>query len=99
RRSGILFGAHPGQCVVSPFTRYSVRTAVNAAIDGDSSAAARSEDHRENDMLARASSVGRFGNSKAVRVICTTYLASQHAAEIPVERFPIQPCRVGIFHQ
>src|SRR6202158_4279263 len=77
RRSGILFGAHPGQCVVSPFTRHSVPTAVDTAIDGDSSAAARSEDHRENDMLARASSVGRFGNSKAVRVICATHLASQ----------------------
>ena len=50
-------------------------------------------------MLARARTVSGFGNRQAVGVICATYFTFQRAAQVLVERFPVQPRGVGVFHQ
>src|SRR5438874_266552 len=57
RRARKLVSAHPRQRVVAPFAGHAVRTAVHAAVDGDSAAAAGSENHRKHHVLAGSGTV------------------------------------------
>src|SRR5260370_11802149 len=99
RGTGKLFRLHPRQCVVPPFARNSIPTAVHAAIDRNSSAASSAQNDRKNDVLARTRAVGRFRNRQAVGVIRASHFAPQRPAQVLVERFPVPPCGVGVFHQ
>ena len=82
-----------------PFAGNAVPAIINAAVERDSSATAGPENDSENNMLARARAVGRFGNGQAVGVIRAPHLAPQRAAQVFVERFSIQPGRIRVFYQ
>src|SRR6267154_1784563 len=98
-RTGKLLGPHPWQGVVPPFAGNPVRTAVHAAIESNSPAATGAEYDRENDVLARTGSVGRFGNCQTIGVIRASYFARHRPAQVLVKRLPIQPRRIGVLHQ
>ena len=72
---------------------------MHAAIHGNSAAATCPQDHRKDNVLARARAVGRFGNRQAVSVIGAAHFAPQRAAQVLVEGLSVQPRGVGIFHQ
>ena len=76
---------------MAPFAGHAVRTAVHAAVDGDSAAAAGSENHRKHHVLAGSGTIGGFGNCKAVGVVGAPDFAREGAAQVFVEGFAIQP--------
>ncbi len=82
-----------------PFAGNAVPAIINAAVERDSSAAAGPENDGENNMLARARAVGRFGNGQAVGIIRASHFARQRMAQVFVERFSIQPGRIRVFYQ
>src|SRR5260370_70691 len=74
-------------------------SAVNTAMTRRTPAATSAQNNRENEVLARTRTVRRFRNRQAVGVIRTSHFAPERAAQILVERFPVQPCGVGVLHQ
>jgi len=53
----------------------------------------------EDNVLAGTGTVGGFRNGEAVGVIGATHFACQSAAEIFVERFSVEPGRIGVLHK
>src|SRR6266852_3662872 len=96
--SRIFVGLHPRQGGVSPLAANAISPVVHAAIDGDTPAAAGSEDYREDQFHARARAVGCFGDCEAVGIVRATHFPLQCGAEVAVEGAPVQPRGVGVFY-
>src|SRR5207302_2580706 len=77
---GKFLRAHPRESVVPPFAGNAIRTAVDAAIHGDSAAAARAKNHPQDDMFAGSRSVCGFGNREAIRIVRATNFTAEGPA-------------------
>ncbi len=84
---------------MSPFAGHAVRTAVNAAIDGDAPAASPSQDHGKNNVLAGTRAVSGLRKRQAIRVIRAAHFAPQRVAQVLVKRLSVEPRRIRVFHQ
>src|SRR6266852_4003208 len=96
--SRIFVGLHPRQGGVSPLAANAISPVVHPAIHGDAAAAAGSENHREDQSLARARAIGCFRNRETVSIVRATHFPLQRGAEVAVERAAVQPGGVGVFY-
>lgn len=96
RRSRQLIGLRPRQRVVSPLAGNHIGAGEYAAADRDAAADPGPEDDAKDAVVAGAGSIGRFGQSKAIRVVGKPDRPGECGFEILLQRAAVQAGRVRI---
>src|SRR6201999_1364144 len=90
---------HQGERGVSPLAADTVWPSVHLAVDGDAAATACTEDHTEDNSITRGCAVDRLGDSPAIGIGRSAYLATHGVLEISFKRTPDEPGRIRILYQ
>ena len=98
-RARMLVARRPRQRVVAPFSADVARPVDEPAVEHQSAAAARAQDHAEHRSGTGRCAIDRLRQGKAVGIIGQADRAAQMGFDIARERLAVEPRGIGVLHQ